>query len=55
MVRRCPTGGLDGGGHAYSATLLGTSLSWNGSTFTLGAAGSSDAVSSIDHSAACGQ
>ena len=26
--------------------LLGTSLSWNGSTFTLGAAGASDAVSS---------
>ena len=37
---------MDGGGHAYSATLLGTSLSWNGSTFTLGAAGTSDAVSS---------
>ncbi len=41
-----PNGGLDGDANAYSATLLGTSLSWNGSTFTLGAAGSSDAVSS---------
>ena len=40
-----PNGGLDGDGDAYSATLLGTSLSWNGSTFTFGAAGSSDAVS----------
>jgi len=42
-----PGGGLDTVGYAYSATLLGTSLSWNGSTFTLGAAGFSDAVSSI--------
>ena len=42
-----PNGGLDGGGNAYSVTLLGTSLNWNGSTFTFGAAGSSDAVSSI--------
>jgi hypothetical protein len=41
-----PNGGLDGGGQAYSGTLLGTSLNWNGSTFTFGATGSSDAVSS---------
>jgi disulfide oxidoreductase YuzD len=40
-----PNGGLDTEGYAYAAALLGTSLSWNGSTFTLGAAGSADAVS----------
>jgi hypothetical protein len=39
-------GGLDGGYAAYSANLLGSSITWAGSTFTLGAAGSSDAVSS---------
>ncbi len=38
-------GGLDGTGHAYSAALLGSSLMWAGSTFTLGATGTSDAVS----------
>jgi alpha-glucosidase len=32
------TGGLDGVGSAYSSTLLGGSLSWSGTTFTLGAA-----------------
>ena len=39
-------GGLDKDGYAYSATLLGTSVSWFNSTFTLGAAGTYDAVSS---------
>ena len=39
-------GGLDTDGYAYSATLLGTSLIWGGSSFTLGAAGVADAVSS---------
>ncbi len=39
-------GGLDADGYAYSATLLGTSLSWGGSTFSLGDAGIADAVSS---------
>jgi hypothetical protein len=38
-------GGIDGGGYAYSSTLLGTSLSWSGVSFTLGAAGALDAVS----------
>ena len=40
-------GGLDQHGNAYSATLLGTSISWAGAgaTFNLGAAGASDAVS----------
>jgi hypothetical protein len=39
-------GGLDGTGNSYSATLLGTSLSWNGNTYIFGAAGVADAVSS---------
>ena len=38
-------GGLDTWGYAYSAGLLGSSISWNGSTFTLGAPGTLDAVS----------
>jgi hypothetical protein len=40
-----PGSGLDGGGYAYSATLLGTTLSWGGATFTLGAAGVTDVLS----------
>jgi hypothetical protein len=34
-----PNGGLDYSGYAYSATLIGSSVTWAGSTFTLGAAG----------------
>jgi hypothetical protein len=41
-----PLGGLDGEGDAYSGTLTGTSVSWSGSTFTLGGAETPDAVSS---------
>jgi hypothetical protein len=41
------TGGLDSFGYAYSSTLLGTSLAWNGSTFTFGAANTLDAVNSM--------
>jgi subtilase family serine protease len=37
---------LDNDGYAYSSTELGTSLSWNGSTFTFGAANAEDAYSS---------
>jgi hypothetical protein len=41
-----PTGGgMDTDGYAYSAALLGSSLSWGGSTFTFGAAGIADAAS----------
>jgi hypothetical protein len=40
-----PGGGLDNLGYAYSATLLGTSLSWNGNTYLFGTVGSADAVS----------
>ena len=39
------TGGLDGGGAALSANLLGTSQTWMGTTFAIGPAGSSDVVS----------
>ena len=39
------TGGLDGGGAALSASLLGTSQTWMGITFAIGPAGSSDVVS----------
>ena len=41
-----PDGGLDTRGYAYSATLLGTSLTWGGATFTLGAADTYDAATS---------
>ncbi|MGA2889946.1 MAG: protease pro-enzyme activation domain-containing protein [Terracidiphilus sp.] len=40
------TGGLDNDGSAYSSNLLGSSLSWNGTTFAFGAANSPDAYSS---------
>jgi len=36
-------GGIDGGGYAYSSALLGSSVSWNGNSFTLGAANAVDA------------
>jgi hypothetical protein len=41
-----PGNGLDGSNYAYAATLLGPSLTWNSSTFTLGAAAALDAVDS---------
>jgi hypothetical protein len=40
-------GGLDGLGNAYSANLLGSTVSFQGLTFTLGPANAPDAVSSI--------
>ena len=39
-----PGVGIDGGGYAYSGSLLGTSASWSGVSFTFGAAGALDAV-----------
>lgn len=36
------TGGIDGSGYAYSSNLLGPSVTWNGATFTLGAANAAD-------------
>jgi len=40
-----PGTGLDGGGYAYSAALLGTSLTWSGVSFTFGTPETLDAVS----------
>jgi hypothetical protein len=42
---RVTDGGLDADSYAYSEALLGSSITWNGTTFTLGAAGAADAVS----------
>src|SRR5207302_1829837 len=39
------SGGLDGGGSALSGTLLGTSRTWNGTAFTIGAVGGNNVVS----------
>ncbi len=39
------TGGIDGSGTALSANLLGTSQSWGGNAFNIGAAGSANVVS----------
>ena len=38
--------GIDTGGHAYAASLLGTSLKYNGASFTIPAAGPNTAVQS---------
>jgi Chitobiase/beta-hexosaminidase C-terminal domain len=38
-------GGWDNAGYAYSASLLGTSITYAGSTYTIGTAGTADAVS----------
>ena len=40
------TGGFDNGGNAYSANQVGSSIVWNGQTFTLGPANLPDAVTS---------
>ncbi|HTV43088.1 MAG TPA: protease pro-enzyme activation domain-containing protein [Candidatus Sulfotelmatobacter sp.] len=39
------TGGLDGGGNAYSATLLGGSLTWSNAIFDFGPPNATDVVS----------
>jgi len=39
------SGGIDGVGSAYSANLLGTSLVWNGVSFTFGPANGADVIS----------
>lgn len=39
------TGGLDGGGAAYSATLLGSALTWNGIQFSFGPANATNVIS----------
>jgi len=38
------SGGADGGGNAYSSSLLGSALNWNGCLFTRGAANANDVV-----------
>jgi hypothetical protein len=38
------SGGADGGGNAYSSSLLGSALSWDGCLFTRGAANANDAI-----------
>jgi hypothetical protein len=40
------TGGMDAGGHAYSGTLLGTTQTWNGVNFAIGAANANNTVTS---------
>ena len=42
-----PGRGLDGNGNAYSETLLGASLNWNGNTYSFGSADIADAVTDI--------
>ena len=42
---RAFSGGLDGGGYAYSANLLGPSLSWNSLIFNFGPSNALDVVS----------
>ena len=39
-----PNGGLDGNGYAFSSSLLGNSVNWNGAAFNLGASGVNDVV-----------
>jgi len=39
------SGGVDGVGNAYSANLLGTSLAWNGVSFSFGPANGADVIS----------
>jgi hypothetical protein len=41
-----PNGGLDGSGYAYDASLLGSTLTWSGVTFDLGAPEVADAITS---------
>jgi hypothetical protein len=49
------SGGLDLSGNAYSANLLGSMVSFNGSSFTLGPATVPDAVTSISIPLPAGQ
>jgi hypothetical protein len=41
-----PDGGLDGSGYAYDSSLLGSTLTWSGVTFDLGAPEVADAITS---------
>jgi hypothetical protein len=41
-----PDGGIDGSGYAYDSSLLGSTLTWSGVNFTLGAPNVPDAITS---------
>jgi hypothetical protein len=41
-----PGGGFDGSGNAYDSSLLGSTLTWSGVTFDLGAPDAADAITS---------
>ncbi len=49
------TGGLDGNGYVYSANLLGSSVSWSGSTFSFEPANTANAWSSTTIDLPAGQ
>jgi Domain of unknown function (DUF4832) len=49
------TGGVDGVGSAYSSTLLGTSLTWSGTTFNLGPANQLNGVRNATITVPAGQ
>lgn len=49
------TGGLDGNGYAYSANLLGSSKTWNGTSFGFGAANTANAWSNTTLNLSQGQ
>ncbi|HSZ62966.1 MAG TPA: hypothetical protein VK828_14280 [Terriglobales bacterium] len=41
------TGGLDNDGNSYSATLLGTTVTWNGTTFNIGPTNNADTDNNV--------
>lgn len=41
------TGGLDNDGNSYSATLLGTTVTWNGTTFIIGPTNNANTVANV--------
>jgi hypothetical protein len=41
------TGGADGNGNSLSATVMGSSTNWNGTTFVYGSANAADAFSNV--------
>jgi hypothetical protein len=49
------SGGLDGGGRSYSANLLGTTQTFNGTNFNLGPANAADAVANAAITLPAGQ
>lgn len=49
------TGGIDGNGFAYSSNLLGSSVTWNNSTFALGSPNNADAWSNTAITLSAGQ